>query len=209
MGKGLSKSKYVTFCTCPKALWLKTYKPDEEAIDEGVKDRFETGNQVGDLAMKYFGKFVEVTTTDDSGNLDLAAMIKKTKDEIAKGTKVICEASFTYGGNYCAVDILKKNKSGYDIYEVKSSTSADKEVYFEDVAYQKWLLEKCGLVINDVYLMHINNQYVMEDTLDVKQLFIAEKLNDDIKPYYDEVKNDVANAKKILESKKEPSCLLG
>lgn len=46
-------------------------------------------------------------------------MIKKTQDEIAKGTAVICEASFTYNGNYCAVDILKKNEDGYDTYEVK------------------------------------------------------------------------------------------
>ena len=26
--KGLSKSRYTTFCQCPKNLWLKVYKPD-------------------------------------------------------------------------------------------------------------------------------------------------------------------------------------
>lgn len=116
MGIGLSKSKYVTFCTCPKALWLKTYKPELEVKDTGVESRFEIGNEVGDLAMKYFGSFVEVTTLDANGKLDLTAMIKKTQDEIAKGMDVICEASFTYNGNYCAIDILKKNGKAYDIY---------------------------------------------------------------------------------------------
>ena len=99
MNIGLSKSKYVTFCTCPKALWLRTYKPEYEVKDAGVESRFEAGNEVGDLAMKYFGNFVEVTTLDANGKLDLTAMIKKTQDEIAKGTEVICEASFTHNGN--------------------------------------------------------------------------------------------------------------
>ena len=26
--KGLSKSKYTLFCQCPKALWLRIFKPD-------------------------------------------------------------------------------------------------------------------------------------------------------------------------------------
>ena len=26
---GLSKSKYTKFCLCDKALWLKTFKPDD------------------------------------------------------------------------------------------------------------------------------------------------------------------------------------
>lgn len=39
--KGLSKSKYTLFCQCPKALWLRTYKPDEAIVDPGVEARFE------------------------------------------------------------------------------------------------------------------------------------------------------------------------
>ena len=209
MNTGLSKSKYVTFCTCPKALWLRTYKPELEVKDTGVESRFEIGNEVGDLAMKYFGSFVEVTTLDANGKLDLTAMIKKTQDEIAKGTDVICEASFTYNGNYCAVDILKKNGKAYDIYEVKSSTSADKEVYYEDLAYQKWLLEQCGLKIKDVYLMHINNEYVLGDKLDVKKLFIPEELNDSVNPYYNDVANNETNAKMMLQSNIEPNDKIG
>ena len=159
--------------------------------------------------MKYFGSFVEVTTLDANGKLDLTAMIKKTQDEIAKGTDVICEASFTYNGNYCAVDILKKNEDGYDIYEVKSSTSADKEVYYEDLAYQKWLLEQCGLKIKDVYLMHINNEYVLKDALDVKKLFKAEKLNDKVVLYYNEVAKNELNAKTMLNNDSEPLNKIG
>lgn len=53
MNTGLSKSKYVTFCTCPKALWLRTYKPELEVKDTGVESRFEIGNEVGDLTNEF------------------------------------------------------------------------------------------------------------------------------------------------------------
>ncbi|MBO7068437.1 MAG: DUF2779 domain-containing protein, partial [Bacteroidaceae bacterium] len=92
--KRLSKSRYTAFCQCPKNLWLKVYKPEEATIDAGVEARFEQGNVVGDLAMGLFGDFVEVTTKNEDGSLNLAAMVEKTKQEMEGGTENICEASF-------------------------------------------------------------------------------------------------------------------
>ena len=81
-------------------------------MEAGVDARFESGNKVGDLAMQLFGQFVEVTTKREDDGLDLQVMVKKTKEEMAKGTDVICEASFSCESHYCAVDILRKT-SGY------------------------------------------------------------------------------------------------
>lgn len=47
--KGLSKSRYTTFCQCPKELWLKVHNP--LPVDPALQVRFEAGNEVGDLAM--------------------------------------------------------------------------------------------------------------------------------------------------------------
>ena len=164
MAKGLSKSRYTLFCQCPKTLWLRTYKPEEATVDAGVEARFESGYEVGDLAMGLFGPFVEVTTKREDGSLDLAAMVEKTKEEMERGTDVICEASFTFEKNYCAVDILRKTKSGWAIYEVKSSSfpefdgqEAKLEKYAPDIAYQKWVLEQCGIKVTDTYLVCLNS----------------------------------------------------
>ncbi|MBR4561013.1 MAG: hypothetical protein IKO23_03730 [Bacteroidales bacterium] len=137
---GLSKSKYTTFCQCQKALWLKTYNPEVEVVDENRQAILERGNKVGDLAMGLFGNYVEVTTLLPDGNLDLTTMINKTQQEMAKGTDVICEASFSYQNNYCAVDLLRKTDKGWCIYEVKSiSSNEPKKIvnYYPDIAYQK------------------------------------------------------------------------
>jgi len=48
----------------------------------------------------------------------------KTQDCLSRGVENICEAAFSWDGNYCAVDILHKQDGGYAIYEVKSSTNS-------------------------------------------------------------------------------------
>ena len=58
--------------------------------------------------MQLFGDFVEVTAHKNDGRIDLSEMISRTNELILERCPVICEASFSYNGNYCAVDILKR-----------------------------------------------------------------------------------------------------
>ena len=217
--KGLSKSRYTAFCQCPKNLWLKVYKPEEATVDEALQARFEQGNRVGDLAMQLFGEFKEAhadkkdengkTIKDEKGNplLDLAAMVEQTRQWMQEGVENICEASFALDGHYCAVDILRKNGDGWDIYEVKSSTyKGDKEdtpkhllVYTRDIAYQKWVLERCGVKVNSCYLVRLNKFYVRGKDLDIQQLFHIRNMDDLVENEYVKVKANVSLALKTLE----------
>ena len=124
----LSKSTYCAFAQCPRNLWLKTYRSELATPDTSIKARMEAGNEIGDLAMQLFGDFVEVTARKEDGGMDLSKMISTTNELLLQKCPVICEASFSYNGNYCAVDILKSEKGGYAIYEVKSS-SHDNQIY--------------------------------------------------------------------------------
>ena len=108
----LSKSKYCALWQCPKMLWLRKYKPELAEVDSHTLSIMETGNAVGDLAMGLFGDFTEVTVYTD-GEIDLPAMMRRTQEEIAKDTPVICEASFEWNGLYCAVDILRREGDGH------------------------------------------------------------------------------------------------
>ena len=147
MSKSLSKSRYTAFCQCPKNLWLKVYQPEEAKDDPALQARFEQGNEVGDLAMGLFGPYKEVTTHNVDGSLDLNKMCELTQQYMEQGVDNICEASFALEGHYCAVDILRRNGDGWDIYEVKSSSFPEcdgeetkLEKYAPDIAYQKWVL---------------------------------------------------------------------
>ena len=155
----LSKSKYCRLWQCPKLLWLDTYHKELKTEDPSRDDRMAVGDEVGDLAMGLFGPFTEVTVLKEDGGLDLSAMITKTRQCIENGTENICEASFSYEGLYCAVDILRKEKGGYAIYEVKSS-AYEQQIYGVDIAYQKYVLEHCGVNVTGTYLVCIDSSYV-------------------------------------------------
>lgn len=199
-----SKSKYTLHCQCPKITWLKKNKPEAETIDSATLANFTKGNEVGDIAMGLFGDYTEVTSYKDDGSLDIAQMIDKTTKCIANNVENICEASFSYNGLYCAVDILHKNNDNYEIYEVKSTTHPHKFEYVLDVSYQKYVLEHCGIKVGKIHIVTINNDYVRHGELDVKQLFkitdISKEVNDEIV----NVERNLSTAEQILTLTDEP-----
>ena len=210
--KQLSKSKYAKYCQCPKCLWMSVYKPEEEVIDPNSEARFENGTEVGELARGILGDYVDVTIRKADDRLDLAAMITKTKEMMEAGQENICEASFGYDGNYCAVDILHKTEEGWAIYEVKSTSfpefngnPAKLDKYLPDVAYQKWVLEKCGINVTGTFLVCLNSDYVREGELDLQKLFVINDMGEMIANEYDKVENGQAAAKKLLEQVEEPT----
>lgn len=198
-----SKSKYTTSWQCAKAIWLKKYKPEEAEISDSILARMVAGNVVGDLAMGLFGDYVDVTEYDGD-RINIARMIDRTQEEMRRGTEVICEASFIYDGLYCAIDILKKEDDGYAIYEVKSSTKDDKDVYFADVAYQKYVLEHCGIKVTNTYLVVINNEYIYDGTLKIDELFKITDVREGVDDQLLSVETVLARAKQLLESDREP-----
>lgn len=210
---GLSKSRYTTYCQCEKALWLRQFKPEEQIIDESTEARFEKGNEVGDLAMGLLGPFTEVTSynVDSDGQkcLDLKAMIDKTQQCLADGTENIAEASFSWNGNYCAVDILHKTDGGYAIYEVKSSSNLDHiDTYAKDVAYQKFVLTNCGIKVTGTYLVNINKEYVLDGELDIHDFFCINDIKEAVDNEYPLVGSRIVAALRTLNGC-EPSTGIG
>ncbi len=165
-----SKSKYTEFWKCPKLSWLQKYKPEERESDESAETRMIRGKEVGEIAKGLFGDYIDATVLKADGTLDISAMIDKTKALMSSGAENICEAAFSYDGLYCAVDILRKEGSGYAIYEVKS-TAAVKDYHYADVAYQKYVLEKCGVNVVAAHIVVLNNEYVRHGAIDVVELF--------------------------------------
>jgi hypothetical protein len=149
---GVTKTDFVRGLQCEKMLWLDAHKPELKIIPPEVQEKLVQGNEFGDRAMGYFGEFVEVTTRRADGRLDFAAMLQKTRDLLDEGVNVICEAAFSWYGNYCAADILRKVDGGYELYEVKN-TLEPREEFLLDLGFQSFLLRKCGVPIVGKFLL--------------------------------------------------------
>ncbi len=164
----LSKSSYCDCIQCNKMFWLNKYKKDLAVVN--VNDNIlENGRKVGEFAKGLFGDYVEVPY-----DLSINKRIEKTKELLENNQNVIAEASFNYDNNFCSVDLLKINPDGVEIYEVKSSTEI-KNIYYEDIAYQYYVLSNLGLTVNGAYIVYVNNKYIKIGELDIEQYFKNEK----------------------------------
>ena len=197
MSLGLSKSKYCKGVQCPKILWMDKYKP-EEAEDVLPEAILANGNRVGDVARGYFGQY-DLVDFDYDKNV----MTEKTRRFLEAGSENIAEAAFLIDGLYCAVDILHKNGKGYDIVEVKSSTSVT-DIYIEDMAFQYYVLKRCGINVKRMFLMHLNNKYVRHGELDLKELFTLKEFTDEAKNKYSEVESNIKSIRDYVDTDCEP-----
>ena len=192
----LSKSRYTLGVTCGKKLWLTCYKPDE-AEDLGNDNVLDNGTKVGELARSLFGKYELIEFDTNFKN-----MIDNTNKLLANKPNIICEASFSYDGNFCSVDILKNDIDGIELYEVKSSTEIS-DIYIDDITYQTWVLKKLGFNVKKSYLVHINSEYVKNGEFDINKFFKIEDVTGIIN--IDNVGDVVSKLKDILSKKKEPN----
>ena len=194
----LSKSRYTNAVQCPKMLWLRIHKPelfDDSVMNEAV---LQTGSEVGDLAMGLFGDYTEVPYGD------LKEMIRITSELMETDTDHIAEASFSYEGCFCSVDILRNKHNGHvNIYEVKSSTSMH-DIYEDDAAYQYYVLNGLGYTVDEVYLVHLNNSYERIGELDLQQLFVQENITGTVKEMQEGVREYLQYLDDYLLQKKEP-----
>lgn len=198
----LSKSKYCAGVQCPKMLWLRKNKPElaEPLMNQAVLD---AGNKVGDLAMGLFGAFTEVPFGD------AGEMIAATNKLLAAGEGIITEASFSYDGLFCSVDILKNlGNNTVELYEVKSSTEV-KPVYLDDVAYQYYVLTKLGFNVAKACVVHINNKYVRHGDLELDKLFTIVDVSLTVRGKQQEVENNIAIIDKYLKEQTEPAIDIG
>ncbi len=197
MSIGLSKSRYCKGLQCPKILWMDKYMPDkaEDVLPESV---MATGNMVGDLARRYYGSFDLVEF-----DFDKEVMAKKTRQFMEAGSENIAEAAFYVDGLYCAVDILHRNGDGFDIVEVKSSTHVT-DIYVEDMAFQYYVLTRCGINVKKVCNMHLNSSYVRHGGLELDKLFTLEDYTDTVKEKYGEVEEHIKAIREYVDTEEEP-----
>jgi len=199
----LSKSKYCEAFQCMKLLWLEENHPEEkgELDNEAVLDN---GTEVGQLAKNIWGEYIDIPFSSN-----LKDMIDETERIIKENEIVnITEASFLYQSNFCSVDILRKKKDSYEIYEVKSSTTL-KDIYLEDASYQYYVLTSLGYKVDKVCIVHLNGNYIRKGELNLQELFTIVDITEIAKEKIKDISKKIQEINQYMSKKEEPTDLIG
>ena len=202
----LSKSSFIRGVQCEKHLYLYKYHYNEmDQLSEMQKAIFKRGTDVGKLAQQLFPNGIDASPATQ---FEYNKVVKLTQELLEKKQKVIYEASFNYSDVLSVADIVVNEKSGLNVYEVKSSTSIS-ETYIRDAALQYWVISNCGYKIKDFSITYINNQYVRKGRLELDKLFITESVLKLILPLQKWVEENVNRFKKVLSIKDIPYIDIG
>ncbi len=188
---------------CEKRLWLEVHRSDLIEYGPDVEQRFAAGDNVNDIARAQYPDGVLVSY-DHGAN----AAVEHTRRLLAEqpGTPIF-EATFKAHDVLVRVDILKPCREGYELIEVKSSTSV-KDHHCADSAVQTWVLESAGIPVNAIYLCHINNQFVYPGNGDYRGLFHYEDITQKVRELSRAVPQWVQRYREMLNSG-EPEIEMG
>ncbi len=206
-GMHISKTDYLEYTYCRKNLWLRKHKPE---LFEGVelsefeKKIIEEGNSADEAARGLFPDGVLVEIVGSSA-------VPFTKTLLNAKTKTIFQGGFLWNDFFVQADILRFNETldGWELYEVKATNDVKREVphhHVNDLAFQKTVIEHCGVKIVKTGVIHLNSAYRMVDKVNYRDLFIIADLTDEVVAAQLEVQGHMRDVKLYLHSTEEKGC---
>jgi CRISPR/Cas system-associated exonuclease Cas4 (RecB family) len=201
----LSKSLFLRGLQCHKSLYLHKCHPElKDEISPQQEARFQSGTDVGLYAHRLFPGGVEIPYD----TLTHEEQLLMTKAEIEKGTATLYEPAFSFNGVFVKVDILQEGEDGWEIYEVKAA-SGMKDVYFDDVAIQYYVLTDMGLPVSKAYLVYINTQYVRKGEIESERLFSRVDITELVKEKQILLEEEIKRLREMLKSGTPPDIDIG
>ena len=235
--KLISKSSYLIYRQCPKYFWY--YINDKKSIpghDPRAKFNFKIGHIIGNLAKLRYKDGIEAGI---EGNLDdnlkrtrnlldlrkplFGAGFVSREENVTKQAAVdlYARADILVPANGSRPAIITDPAidpvsdcpgrfpgKSWDIVEVKSSTGV-KAVTIYDVAFQKYCYLKAGLDIRNVYVMHINSEYIRNGELDPFSIFKLVEVSEEVDRVLPHIKNDLRQMMRIISSDDIPETGVG
>lgn len=162
----LSKTDFLNYLVCPAYAWMAAHRPEvlpEDEDPDRTKRIQEQSQRVEEYALERHPDVRRVHGFGQKGAEATKRMISEQAPAIYQGTVISPE------GFMVKFDILVREGAGWQLHEVKSSNGLrDKDV--PDVTFQKFALERAGLKITGVKLVHLNRNYARKGKLDPREL---------------------------------------
>jgi hypothetical protein len=181
---------------CHKSLWLYKYKPElRTPPDDFQQAVFDMGTDIGLYARNLLPGGQEIKYEGST----FKQKVQQTQEYIKNGTKTIYEATFLYDDIIVMVDILHKGDCGWELYEVKGSTSV-KEEYLNDISVQYYVLTGSGLSVSKTFLVYLNNEYVRQGDINISALFNIDDLTQEVEGNQVFITDELLKMRSMIES---------
>ncbi len=190
------------FLRHPAWLWLKKHEKDKlPPIDDDTQAIFDAGFLFESYAEQLF---LDAVKLGFDGYKDYLSLTRRTKEAIDSRAKTIIQARFEAGDITCICDaIVRVSANTFDLYEIKSSTSAKPE-HEPDLAFQKEVLARAGYKVGRVFVIHVNNEYVRAGEVKADSLCKTSEVTEQIEKLKEFTNENIDKALDIVNCKDCP-----
>jgi hypothetical protein len=200
----ITEEDFLNMMRCSKAAYLSKNKPSigDESKRWDIPERDE---QVVDM----FCNTLQPNGIKISKLPDGDEQVSKTRQTVESRTKFTLHRGVfrTAEGEVATVASLQKDNS-VTAWALKLSAE---QVFMDDVwpvAYQYYVLCKCGIHVDKIYIAYLNVNYVKEATSQQK-LFIEKDVTMECRQLQREVAECLIRLRKVLQKKDEPFVPIG
>src|SRR3990167_586410 len=193
----ISKSEFMMFLKHPAWLWLKKYDKDKlPAPDAELQALFDEGTLFESYAEKLFPKAVKLGYKNDGefSGTKYYGLPELTKSELEKKTKVLMQGRLEIENITSIFDVLERvGENVFDLYEIKSSTSVKPE-HIPDLAFQTIVLEKAGLSIRKMFVLHVNKEHEKRGEIKPEEISKKTEVTEDVRSAIPETLDNIEKA---------------
>lgn len=201
----ISKTAFLKFDQCSKAFFL--YKKHLYLRDPVSKEKqftFNRGHHVGQLAQQLFPGGIDVSLQTKNSK----AAYELTQELLKRNNNTIYEATFIYNNFLVMVDLLHFDGSVWNAYEIKSSLKIS-DTYIKDACLQYYVLKNTLQDFSDLFLVTLNPNYILDDEIDLKQLFRKRSVKENAKKNIDYFDKAALQMNELLEQNVIPDIQIG
>ncbi|MHB9071709.1 MAG: DUF2779 domain-containing protein [Sedimentisphaerales bacterium] len=198
----INKDIFLNTLTCPVLGWTLSRTDKSSTSPPTLADqlKFEEGLEIHERARTLFPTG---TLIPFSNNKTAAETTQKLLTD--KKIEVLFEATFCSSNFVTKADILKRNKGGWHLYEVKSATNDSQEL-IDDMAYTVMVAQKAKLEINSCSLLLVSKDYRLG--MANKKLFTEIDYTEEVFEKVDEFLTCCDDVEKIILGSRKPKANL-
>jgi len=166
----ITKTDFLVYLEAPRHFWALKNNQYDTILSEFDKHLIQQGYLVEREAKEFAKRYLLPNYSTDDNDL-------------------VMQKTFIDGDFEARSDILIRNSktNKWDIYEVKSVTKPESEHYY-DTTFQSIVMEK-HIDIENIFILHVNNEYVRQGDFDLAQFLIAENVNGKVQELKEETLN--------------------
>lgn len=197
----LSKSDYMLYLKHPAWLWYKKYEKNKlPEVSEADQALFDAGNVFERYAEELFPKGMHLGFSSFD---EYTSLVDRTARALHDGEKNIYQGRFEAEQLTFICDVLQViDGKLVDLTEIKATTKVKPE-HIYDLAFQVTVLEKCGYEVRNVFVAHVDNEYVRDGDIDPEKMTQISNVTEKVKAKEQETLENIVAALEVASS---PHC---